>query len=115
VDANLNLDAPAAPGEQRLVRDFYRIRRGHDRQTGGTANWSSLCASCSSSTIYFRRAPAGVPIEPTTYCSEMNRTVPGDIVECSGYAERSAMTLQGMYDIAVMIDPREGVNDGAYR
>ncbi len=41
--------------------------------------------------------------------------MPPDIVECSEFKAVTLLSLGQMAEIALVIDPRRGINDGSYR
>ena len=46
---------------------------------------------------------------------EPPRQVPPDIAECSAFRAATALTLSDMMDLALTIDPREGIDRRSYR
>ncbi len=78
-----------------------------ERQAGG----DSLCVGCRHCHLYRRR---GSP-DASIYCHRLERYVPPDIVECSEFKAVTAPSLSQMAEIALVIDPRCGINDGSYR
>ena len=71
----------------------------------------SLCDRCDHGHIYRRRESQEVVV----YCRSLRTRVPSDIAECSVFRAATALTLSDMTDIALTIDPREGVDRRSYR
>jgi hypothetical protein len=78
-----------------------------ERRAGG----DSLCVGCRHSHLYRRRGSSDASI----YCHRLERYVPPDIVECSEFKAVTALSLGQMAEIALVIDPRCGINDSSYR
>jgi hypothetical protein len=70
-----------------------------------------LCARCTSGVVMQR----GGKLHVVVYCHALTQFVPTDIVKCSSFTDVKAMDFDQMKQIAVIIDPRTGINDGAYR
>ena len=61
----------------------------------------ALCGRCAHSQI-FQRANNKL----TTYCDNISKIVPDDIIECSAYAEPHHMNIYDMEKIGLLIDDR---------
>jgi len=53
-------------------------------------------------------------INMTTVCMKLDREVPDDITECTGYNNPHEMQLDHMTEIATIIDVREGINPQSF-
>ena len=82
-------------------------RTFQDRRLGA----GSLCDRCDHGHIYRRRGARDVSV----YCRGLRAQVPPDIAECSAYRAATALTPGDMMDLALTIDPREGINRRSYR
>src|SRR5687768_8929976 len=71
---------------------------------------AGLCGRCSNSTRYRRKGQMNVIVR----CSYMEREVPTDIEECSGFASPTELSLYEMQKIALHVDNRKGIDDKAY-
>jgi hypothetical protein len=71
----------------------------------------SLCDRCAHGHIYRRRGARDVAV----YCRSLHVQVPPDIAECSAFRAATALTLSDMMDLALRIDPREGIDRRSYR
>jgi hypothetical protein len=70
----------------------------------------SLCGRCRNGHVYRRRGKLDV----VAHCEAVDRVVPSDITECSRFRDAKSLSLYEMNEIALTIDPRPAVNDGAY-
>lgn len=82
-------------------------RTCQDRRLGA----GSLCDRCDHGHVYRRRGSQDV----TVHCRSLRSRVPADIMECNAFRAASELTLSDMIDIAVTIDPREGIDRRSYR
>lgn len=69
-----------------------------------------LCSRCTHGTVY-RRAGH---LQPVAFCGLMRCAVLTDIAECTDYRNPRVMLLHQMQEIALPVDGRIGVSDGAY-
>ena len=86
---------------------YAAARTYQDRRLGA----GSLCDRCDHGHIYRRRGARDVAV----YCRSLRTRVPADIAECSAFRAATALTLSDMVDIALTIDPREGIDRRSYR
>ena len=70
----------------------------------------SLCYRCSRSTIYRR----GSSFDDTIWCNHLDKHMPHDIIECSGYASPTELSLYDMSLMAHLINDRDEPT-GPYR
>lgn len=66
----------------------------------------SLCITCEHGTVFRQRSRDRVVF----VCQKLDREVPNDIIECTGYENPHELGLGQLIEMAVIIDPREGVN-----
>jgi len=71
---------------------------------------ASLCARCEHGVVYHRQDR----LEVTAYCKTMLRQVPSDIAECTNFVQPNALDLEGMVEMALPVDGRDGVNEKSY-
>ena len=86
---------------------YTTARTYQDRRLGA----GSLCDRCDHGHIYRRRGAGDVAV----YCRSLRTQVPPDIAECSAFRAATALTLSDMMEIALMIDPRDGIDGRSYR
>jgi hypothetical protein len=73
-----------------------------------------LCASCENGQVMRRKGNLTL----MAYCSfGMGNAlpVPTDLAECSNYSRRGELALHQMEKLALPVDGRVGINDGAYK
>ena len=70
----------------------------------------SLCSKCRYGFLYRRKNK----LELHVFCNNMGRGVPSDIVECSRFMDKKSLSLNEMNELAVPIDARVGIRDGAF-
>lgn len=75
---------------------------GHIEQT--------LCARCKNGTVYQRRDVLSVVV----YCGNMRSRVHPDVQQCTGFEDKTRLSLYEMDDVALKIDDRKGINDQSY-
>lgn len=96
-----------------IVEDLnVRARPIERREVRGT-----LCERCNSGQVYRRNRSTGKGSqagEAVTFCRRMGHRVPNDIVECSGYEDANALSMEDLARIALTVDPRKGVDDKSY-
>lgn len=92
-------------------RDEVRVDQAGNAVEEKGLGLSSLCARCKHSQIIRRQHQLHV----TTYCGELNRIVPSDIVECTAFQDHKRLSLETMKELALPIDLREGISPKAYR
>jgi hypothetical protein len=49
------------------------------------------------------------------YCHALSERVPPDIEACTSFVKAASLDEYEMKEIALTIDPRLGISDGAYR
>jgi len=69
-----------------------------------------LCAKCQHGVVYRRRGR----LEPVAYCQQMRQEMPTDLAECSAFEAAGKLDSYELAKIALIVDPRVGVNDGSY-
>jgi hypothetical protein len=82
-------------------------RTYQDRHLGS----GGLCDRCDHGHLYRRRGSRDVAV----YCRSLHVQVPSDIAECSTFRAATALTLSDMMDLALPIDPRQGIDQRSYR
>ena len=87
---------------------LYATARTYQDRRLGTG---TLCDRCDHGHIYRRRGARDISV----YCRSLRAQVPPDIAECSAYRGAATLTLGDMMDLALTIDPREGVDRRSYR
>lgn len=105
------------PTTYEIARELEARSAVVTRRVNGFAATTALCGQCEHGIVYRRNASVGKGAgagEPVTYCQRIGETVPNDIVECSGFSEPHSMDMTDMVRIALIIDPRPGVNGKSY-
>lgn len=69
-----------------------------------------LCASCTNGHLYRREGKLHFDV----YCHAIEKKVPQDVIECSSYNQKGAMSLEDMKRLATVIDVRPGIDDKSY-
>jgi hypothetical protein len=69
-----------------------------------------LCSRCSHGIVFRRRGRVDV----VAHCRVMECDVPTDIAECTDFHDPREMPMYQMLEIALPVDTRVGVRDGAY-
>ena len=85
--------------------------KGRGLETDTRIGPGILCAGCRSGMVFRRKEQN----HSTVWCSWIGRSVPLDIVECSGFLSKKSLTLNEMGEIALPVDGRVGIHDKSYR
>lgn len=80
-----------------------------DTEEKGLGN--GLCRTCEAGTVF----KSGSEREIRAYCGRVNRWVAPDVVECTRYIARDTLDLDELARLAIIVDPRVGVDDRSYR
>jgi hypothetical protein len=81
----------------------------HDAEEAGLGR--GLCRTCTYGTVMKSGSVRAI----RTYCGRVSGWVAPDIIECTRYLARDTLDLDTLTQLAVIVDPRVGVDDRSYR